>query len=140
MVDSGLSIAQQLRLKAFGQRKSGRCQSAMAEFGRIDVTSRSPRWITSLAHPRKYDMTVSKLKKLLLLDFTKSEVARGLKYPLQGKKQGEIGLLSDICRQFGFSAVKVVISMLRVCPGVRSVNILDFQKYTKCSFSLEPVN
>lgn len=62
------------------------------------------RWITEaggiavIAHPRKYNMTVTKLRSLIA-DF-KSCGGEGLEVITSGQKQGEIGLLADLCTKF----------------------------------------
>lgn len=50
-----------------------------------------------IAHPRKYDMTLTKLRNMLA-DF-KEAGGEGLEVVTSGQKQGEIGLLSDVCQR-----------------------------------------
>lgn len=103
MVDSGLVDSTATAFKKYlGNGKVGDVKALWPNLEELMLQVGHPGWITSLAHPRKYDMTVSKLKRLLL-DFTKSG-GKGLEVSTSGQKQGEIGLLSDICRQFGLCA------------------------------------
>lgn len=62
-------------------------------------------WITDaggsavIAHPRKYKMTVTKLRRLIE-DFVEAG-GEGLEVITSGQKQGEIGLLADLCVRYG---------------------------------------
>ncbi|PID41564.1 MAG: phosphatase [Proteobacteria bacterium] len=62
------------------------------------------RWVVEaggvavIAHPRKYKITMSKLRRLVV-DFTDAG-GRGIEVVTSGQKQGETGLLSDLCRQY----------------------------------------
>jgi 3',5'-nucleoside bisphosphate phosphatase len=62
-------------------------------------------WITDaggsavIAHPRKYKMTVTKLRRLIE-DFSDAG-GEGLEVITSGQKQGEIGLLTDLCVRYG---------------------------------------
>ncbi len=62
-------------------------------------------WITDaggsavIAHPRKYNMTVTKLRRLIE-DFSEAG-GEGLEVITSGQKQGEIGLLTDLCLRHG---------------------------------------
>lgn len=51
-----------------------------------------------IAHPRKYTMSLTKLRELIV-DF-KHANGQGLEVVVSGQKQGEVGLLSDLCQRF----------------------------------------
>lgn len=61
-------------------------------------------WILSaggsavIAHPRKYDFSLTKLRELIL-DF-KDLGGEGMEVVVSGQKPGEVGMLSDLCRRF----------------------------------------
>ncbi len=61
-------------------------------------------WVTEaggsavIAHPRKYKMTVTKLRRLIE-DFAEAG-GEGLEVITSGQKQGEIGLLADLCVRY----------------------------------------
>ncbi len=50
-----------------------------------------------VAHPRKYNMTLTKLRSMLL-DF-KAQGGEGIEVVTSGQKQGEVGMLSDLCQR-----------------------------------------
>jgi 3',5'-nucleoside bisphosphate phosphatase len=52
-----------------------------------------------VAHPRKYNMTLTKLRALLT-DF-KLHGGEGIEVITSGQKQGEVGMLSDLCQRMG---------------------------------------
>jgi predicted metal-dependent phosphoesterase TrpH len=51
-----------------------------------------------IAHPRKYKMTLTKLR-MLIADF-KAHGGQGIEVCGSGQKQGEIGLLTELCQRF----------------------------------------
>ena len=61
------------------------------------------RWITDaggtavIAHPRKYDMSLTKLRSMLQV--FKEAGGEGIEVVTSGQKQGEVGLLSDLCQR-----------------------------------------
>lgn len=55
-----------------------------------------------IAHPRKYDMSLTRLRALIA-EF-KSLGGEGIEVVTSGQKQGEQGMLSDLCRRFGMQA------------------------------------
>lgn len=50
-----------------------------------------------IAHPRKYDMTLTKLRKMIGL-FVECK-GDGIEVITSGQKQGEVGMLSDLCQR-----------------------------------------
>jgi hypothetical protein len=55
-----------------------------------------------IAHPRKYNFTLSKLRRLF--DDFKQAGGKGIEVSVGGQKQGETGLLVDLCRRYDFLA------------------------------------
>jgi predicted metal-dependent phosphoesterase TrpH len=61
-------------------------------------------WIVSaggtavIAHPRKYDFSLTKLRELIQ-DF-KEFGGEGMEVVVSGQKPGEVGMLADLCRRF----------------------------------------
>ena len=66
------------------------------------------RWIVEsggvavIAHPRKYDMTMTKLRALI--DDFKVAGGQGIEVVVSGQKQGEAGMLGDLCNRSGLYA------------------------------------
>jgi len=58
--------------------------------------------VAVIAHPRKYRMTMSKLRRLIT-DFI-AVGGQGIEVCTSGQKQGEIGLLADLCGQYSLMA------------------------------------
>lgn len=65
-------------------------------------------WISSaqgkavIAHPRKYNMTLTKLRSLI--ESFKLLGGDGIEVLVSGQKQGEAGLLADLCLRYGMDA------------------------------------
>jgi len=65
-------------------------------------------WIVSaggdavIAHPRKYSMSLTKLRALI--DEFGEHGGVGLEVVVSGQKQGEVGLLSDLCHKYKLKA------------------------------------
>ncbi|WP_198343300.1 PHP domain-containing protein [Oleiphilus messinensis] len=55
--------------------------------------------VTVLAHPRKYGITLTKLRGFI--DAFKQLRGHGLEVTTAGQKQGEVGLLADLCQRYG---------------------------------------
>ncbi len=55
-----------------------------------------------IAHPRKYNMTLSKLRELIA-DF-KAAGGAGIELITSGQKQGETGMLADLCQRLDLCA------------------------------------
>lgn len=55
-----------------------------------------------IAHPRKYNMSLTKLRALIE-DFIRAG-GEGLEVIVSGQKQGEVGLLTDLCRRYQLAA------------------------------------
>lgn len=100
MVDKGYagSVSEAFK-KYLGSGKVGDVKSMWPSVA--EVVS----WITDaggsavIAHPRKYNMTVTKLRRLIE-DFVDAG-GEGLEVITSGQKQGEIGLLADLCLRHG---------------------------------------
>ncbi len=83
--------------KYLGAGKPGDVKSLWPDLETVTEWIRSAKGTAVIAHPRKYDMTLTKLRKML--DLFKECGGEGLEVVTSGQKQGEIGLLSDVCQR-----------------------------------------
>ncbi len=100
MVDKGYVSSVSIAFKKYlGSGKVGDVKSLWPSIEEV------VKWITDaggnavIAHPRKYNMTVTKLRRLIE-DFAEAG-GEGLEVITSGQKQGEIGLLTDLCLRYG---------------------------------------
>ncbi len=88
--------------KYLGSGKPGDVKAVWPTLEELMESLAGRPWFASLAHPRKYKMTVSKLKRFL--DDFVALGGQAMEVSTSAQKQGEIGLLTDICRQYGLLA------------------------------------
>ena len=84
--------------KYLGAGKIGDVKSVWPELQEVVQWVVDAGGVAVIAHPRKYNMTVTKLR-LLIADF-KAYGGEGIEVITSGQKQGEIGLLADLCTKF----------------------------------------
>ncbi|UZE94708.1 PHP domain-containing protein [Alkalimarinus alittae] len=84
--------------KYLGAGKVGDIRSVWPELNEVVGWIVDAGGIAIIAHPRKYNMTVTKLRSLIA-DF-KASGGEGLEVITSGQKQGEIGLLADLCTKY----------------------------------------
>ncbi len=103
MVEMELVKNHQEAFKKFlGSGKIGDVKSGWPELAEVI------QWITLaggcavLAHPRKYSMSLTKLRALI--EEFRGCGGQGIEVVMSGQKQGEIGLLSDLCHRFEMAA------------------------------------
>ena len=83
--------------KYLGAGKPGDVKSLWSDLETVTEWIKSAKGTAVIAHPRKYDMTLTKLRNML--DLFKECGGEGLEVVTSGQKQGEIGLLSDVCQR-----------------------------------------
>ncbi|MFD2230561.1 PHP domain-containing protein [Alkalimarinus sediminis] len=84
--------------KYLGAGKIGDVKSVWPELEEVVKWIVDADGVAVIAHPRKYNMTVTKLRSLIE-DF-KAYGGEGLEVITSGQKQGEIGLLADLCLRY----------------------------------------
>ena len=84
--------------KYLGAGKVGDVRSVWPELEEVVQWINSAEGVAVIAHPRKYNMTVTKLRSLIQ-DF-KAYGGEGIEVITSGQKQGEIGLLADLCSRY----------------------------------------
>lgn len=80
-----------------GAGKPGDVKSLWPELAEVTSWIKEAGGSPILAHPRKYDMTLTKLRTMLS-EF-QSHGGEGLEVITSGQKQGEVGLLADLCQR-----------------------------------------
>ncbi|MFT6905302.1 MAG: putative metal-dependent phosphoesterase TrpH [Oleiphilaceae bacterium] len=83
--------------KYLGSGKTGDVKGFWPDLETVTEWIRSAEGTAVIAHPRKYDMTLTKLRKMLGL--FKECGGEGIEVITSGQKQGEIGMLSDVCQR-----------------------------------------
>ncbi|WP_250657948.1 PHP domain-containing protein [Alkalimarinus coralli] len=100
MVELGYVNSSAVAFKKYlGAGKVGDVKSVWPELNEVVSWIIDAGGVAIIAHPRKYNMTVTKLRSLIE-DFVESG-GEGLEVVTSGQKQGEIGLLADLCRKYG---------------------------------------
>lgn len=85
-----------------GAGKIGDVKAGWPEIARLCEWVNNSGGIPVIAHPRKYNFTLTKLRRLF--DEFKLIGGKGIEVSVGGQKQGEIGLLADLCRRYDFLA------------------------------------
>lgn len=88
--------------KYLGSGKPGDISSGWPELSQIVQWIRAAGGCAVIAHPRKYKMSLTSLRDLIA-EF-KACGGEGLEVVVSGQKQGEIGLMSDLCQRFQLKA------------------------------------
>lgn len=88
--------------KYLGTGKVGDVKSGWPSLEQVLAWIHAANGDAVIAHPRKYSMSLTKLRALIE-DF-KAAGGRGLEVVVSGQKQGEIGLLSDLCQRYQLQA------------------------------------
>lgn len=83
--------------KYLGAGKIGDVKSLWPDLGDMVRSIVSAKAVPIVAHPRKYNMTLTKLRTMLV-DF-KAHGGEGIEVVTSGQKQGEVGMLSDLCQR-----------------------------------------
>lgn len=84
--------------KYLGSGKSGDIKTGWPELAEVVGWINAAQGHAVLAHPRKYVMSLTKLRELIA-EF-KHFGGEGLEVVVSGQKQGEVGLITDLCRRF----------------------------------------
>jgi len=99
MISQGLvSNHKEAFKKYLGAGKVGDVKSAWPDLSEVLSWIHTAKGDAVIAHPRKYKMSQTKLRELIA-DF-KDEGGVGIEVVVSGQKQGEIGLMSDLCNRF----------------------------------------
>tara|TARA_R110001592_G_scaffold233140_1_gene490704 strand:- start:12873 stop:13730 length:858 start_codon:yes stop_codon:yes gene_type:complete len=88
--------------KYLGAGKPGDVKGLWPDLETVTQWIRSAKGTAIIAHPRKYDMSLTKLRKML--DLFKENGGEGIEVVTSGQKQGEIGMLSDVCQRMDLKA------------------------------------
>lgn len=103
MVEAGLvKDFQEAFKKYLGAGKAGDVKAGWPSVGEAVEWIREAGGLAVIAHPRKYDMTLTKLRALI--EEFMAAGGQGIEVSVSGQKQGEIGLLVDLCRRSGLLA------------------------------------
>ena len=98
MIDSGyVSDHGEAFKKYLGAGKVGDVKSLWPELSEMVGSIVAAGAMAVVAHPRKYNMTLTKLRSMLV-EF-KAQGGEGIEVVTSGQKQGEIGMLSDLCQR-----------------------------------------
>jgi len=84
--------------KYLGAGKAGDVKSGWPDLSQVVDCIHSAKGSAVIAHPRKYKMSLTRLRELIV-DF-KELGGEGIEVVVSGRKQGEIGLLCDLCQRF----------------------------------------
>ena len=84
--------------KYLGAGKVGDVKDVWPELSQVLNWIKDAQGSAVIAHPRKYNMSLTKLREMIV-DF-KASGGAGIEVITSGQKQGEIGLLSDLCQRF----------------------------------------
>jgi predicted metal-dependent phosphoesterase TrpH len=99
MISQGLvSDHKEAFKKYLGAGKAGDVKSSWPDLSEVLSWIYAAKGDSVIAHPRKYKMSQTKLRELMG-DF-KEEGGTGIEVVVSGQKQGEIGLMSDLCNRF----------------------------------------
>ncbi len=103
MVAAGwVSNEQEAFKKYLGRGKPGDIQALWPDIETVIGWIVAAGGTAVIAHPRKYEMSLTKLRELIA-EF-KSFGGLGIEVVTSGQKQGEQGMLADLCRRFGMLA------------------------------------
>ncbi len=99
MISKGLVANHEQAFKKYlGAGKAGDVKSSWPFLSEVLAWIHAAKGDAVIAHPRKYKMSQTKLRELIV-DF-KEEGGAGLEVVVSGQKQGEIGLMCDLCHRF----------------------------------------
>lgn len=102
MATGAVSSESEAFKKYLGAGKAGDVKSMWPELQQVVSWIIASGGSAVIAHPRKYNMTLTRLRELIV-DF-KSFGGDGMEVIVSAQKQGEIGMLSDLCGRFELSA------------------------------------
>ena len=83
--------------KYLGSGKAGDVKSLWPDIEAVTAWIKEAGGTPVIAHPRKYDMSLTKLRSMLQV--FKAAGGEGIEVVTSGQKQGEVGLLSDLCQR-----------------------------------------
>lgn len=83
--------------KYLGSGKVGDVKSLWPDLETVTEWIQAANGSAVIAHPRKYDMTLTKLRKMISL-FAECG-GEGIEVITSGQKQGEVGMLGDLCQR-----------------------------------------
>lgn len=98
LIELGLvgSMAEAFK-KYLGAGKAGDVKSLWPDLETVTRWIKDANGTAVIAHPRKYDMSLTKLRSMTQL--FKESGGDGIEVVTSGQKQGEVGLLSDLCQR-----------------------------------------
>ena len=98
LIEKGLvsSMAEAFK-KYLGAGKAGDVKSLWPDLETVTRWIKDANGSAVIAHPRKYDMSLTKLRSMIQL--FKESGGDGIEVVTSGQKQGEVGLLSDLCQR-----------------------------------------
>lgn len=88
--------------KFLGQGKIGDVSTLWPDVEEVVSHIVSSGGVAVLAHPRKYDFTLTRLRTLI--EEFRAQGGLGIEVVTSGQKQGDIGLLTDLCRRYDLLA------------------------------------
>ena len=99
MIAQGLVSGHKEAFKKYlGAGKAGDVKSSWPDLSEVLGWIHAAGGDAVIAHPRKYKMSQTKLRELIA-DF-KEEGGLGIEVVVSGQRQGEVGLMSDLCNRF----------------------------------------
>ncbi len=87
--------------KYLGAGKAGDIKNFWPDIETVTAWIKAAGGTAVIAHPRKYDMSLTKLRSML--QSFKAAGGEGIEVVTSGQKQGEVGLLSDLCQRMELS-------------------------------------
>lgn len=103
LIDLGVvETAAEAFKKYLGSGKAGDVKSMWPDLETVMAWVEEAGATAVIAHPRKYDFSLSKLRELIA-DF-KSFGGQGMEVIVSGQKPGEAGMLADMCTRFDLFA------------------------------------
>ncbi len=103
MLRQGLVASQSEAFKKFlGAGKVGDVKSGWPDLEQVVNWIRDSGGDAVIAHPRKYDMSLTRLRELI--GEFKDCGGAGIEVVVSGQKQGEIGMLADLCQRMDVKA------------------------------------
>jgi predicted metal-dependent phosphoesterase TrpH len=98
LLDKGLVSSMGEAFKKYlGAGKAGDVKSHWPEIETVTSWIKDAGGTAVIAHPRKYDMSLTKLRAMI--QHFKESGGDGIEVVTSGQKQGEVGMLSDLCQR-----------------------------------------
>ncbi|TNC82114.1 MAG: phosphatase [Oleiphilus sp.] len=103
LVESGRLKNQQEAFKKYlGSGKVGDVKAGWPQLAEVVEWILASEGVAVIAHPRKYSMSLTKLRQMI--EEFRDAGGIGLEVVVSGQKQGETGMLADLCMRYGMCA------------------------------------